>query len=158
VTTLEHLPIKVIHHRPFSLSLFPRPPARGAGCEVGCWRDRGMDEKPIWSAPSPNFGDIYIMPAVMCANLQPSRRFLNLIDGSNLPGCLQQPLASRLAQTATSMTSRQLPFLLQRQERDMCCVRPPATPTCLASIPGDNTDHSRIDVPRLAFSIARLPV
>ena len=36
---------------------------------------------------------------------------------------------------------------------------PPATPTCLASVPGDNTliIHA-LTYPRLAFSIVRLPV
>jgi hypothetical protein len=112
-----------------------------------------MDDKPIWSAPSPNFGD-YIMPgrthrtpAVMCANLQPSRPFLNL-DRLILPAwmftavtCIrtcpndyiQRLLSTTPAPSAAPRKSQVLPA-------------PPATPTCLASIPGDNTDHSWTDV------------
>jgi hypothetical protein len=112
-----------------------------------------MDDKPIWSAPSPNFGDVHHARQDVPHASGHVCKFITfemfLEPGSIDPACLDvysSHLHPDLPKWLHTKTSRQLPLLPQRQERAMCCV-PPAIPTRLASVPGDHTDHSRIDVP-----------
>jgi hypothetical protein len=146
VTTLEHVSIRfVCHSFPFRT---PRLVVRDV--KWGDEKDQGMDDKPIWSAPFPNFGDIHhARQDVPHANGHVCKftTFENL-DRLILPAwmftaatCIRNcpnGYIQRLLDNSCSFHSA--------KNELMCCMAP-ATPTCLASVSGDNTDHSRIDVP-----------
>lgn len=141
-----------------SLSITPRLVVRDVK-----WGDEEIMTNPF-GVPPPRTLATYIMPgrthrtpAVMCANLQPSRRFLNL-DRLILPGCLQQPLASGLAQMATykdfsttpaPSTAPRKSYVLRGPPQPLHALRPSQVTVLIT--------HA-LTYPRLAFSIARLPV
>lgn len=111
-----------------------------------------MDDKPIWSAPSPNFWRHTSCQAGRTARQRSCVQIYNLREpGSIDPACLDVYTSHLHPENCPNgyiqrLLDNSCSFHSAKKEL-MCCVAP-ATPTCLvASVSGDNTDHSRIDVP-----------
>jgi hypothetical protein len=120
-----------------------------------------MGDKPIWSAVSLNFGDVHHarqdVPHASghVCKVTTFETFLELgsIDPA-LPGCLQQPLASALAQMATYKDFSTTPA----PSAALCAAWPPQPLHALRPSQVTILITHALTHPRLAFSIARLPV
>jgi hypothetical protein len=154
VTTLEHVSITNLFHRPFPLyHSFPAPRLVVRDVKWGDEEIKGWMTNPFGVPPPRTLATIHHArqdAPHASGHVCKFTTFETFLEpGSIDPACLDvysSHLHPDLPKWLHTKTSRQLPLLPQRQERAMCCV-PPAIPTCLASVPGDNTDHSRIDVP-----------
>jgi hypothetical protein len=115
-----------------------------------------MSDKPIWSAPSPNFGDIHHARQDVphaSGHVCKFTTFETFLE----PGSIDPAWMFTAATCIRTCPNGYIQRLLDNSrsfysaKKELCAAWPPATPTCLASVPGDNTDHSRIDVPQASI-------